>query len=62
MRGPSLPREEHKSGINNVRRKSDFKDRKGKIALLSIVNAREQTAAPGTVVESMTSIPLAIII
>lgn len=25
MRGPSLPREEHKSGINNVRRKSDFK-------------------------------------
>ena len=43
-------------------RGNESRDRKGEIALLPTVNVREQAAAPGTVVESMTSIPLAIII
>lgn len=38
------------------------RDRKGEIALLPTAVREQAAAAPGTVVESMTSIPLAIII
>jgi len=47
----------------NYFRRNGSRNRKGEIALLPTVDAREQAAAAvGTVVESMTSIPLAIII